>query len=455
MKKIIYTIVVAAAMLFSGCEEFTDAGTPQTQLTGADVFTNVQTAKAALADIYARVREESVVSGTFRGTSNLLATYADEMTFYGVNPAMEAFHNHTVLPSNPNLQAIWSTAYGQIYAINAFLEGLSASEIPENETEPLRGQALFFRAYLHFYLVNMFGDIPYITVTDYQVNSTVSRIPEQEAYNMILADLDEAESLLPLRGAAEERVMIDKSVAEALLARVYLYTENWAAAATYAGRVINYPAYVIEPDVTLAFLKNSSSTIWALHPGLPNFNTKDAKIFVSSVTPPLRSMLWVGFVDSFEPGDLRRTNWIRSFSGASGTYYHSYKYKKTLNTTPSSEYTILFRIEEQYLIRAEAKAHLGDLVGGLQDLNAVRARTGLDPVVAAGQAELLQAIIDERRHEFFTEQGHRWFDLKRTGMANAVMSVVKPNWNISQLLLPLPETELVLNSNLLPQNPGY
>ncbi len=75
--------------------------------------------------------------------------------------------------------------------------------------------------------------------------------------------------------------------------------------------------------------------------------------------------------------------------------------------------------------------------------------------MAGTQAELASAILEERRKEFFTEQGHRWLDLKRTGTADAVLSVKKPGWDSKDVLWPLPENELLLNGNLLPQNTGY
>jgi hypothetical protein len=89
------------------------------------------------------------------------------------------------------------------------------------------------------------------------------------------------------------------------------------------------------------------------------------------------------------------------------------------------------------------------------DLNKIRNRAGLANTSATTKTELLAAIIEERRKEFFTELGHRWFDLKRTGTANIILSSKKPGWDAKDLLWPLPESELLLNGNLAPQNPGY
>src|SRR5690606_19066848 len=109
---------------------------------------------------------------------------------------------------------------------------------------------------------------------------------------------------------------------------------------------------------------------------------------------------------------------------------------------------------EQYLIRAEARAQLSNIAGAQADLNKIRIRAGLGETLASSQNELLTAILQERRFELFTEHGHRFFDLKRTGNLDNVLGS-KPGWNTTDRLFPLPEKELLLNPNLLPQNPGY
>jgi hypothetical protein len=141
----------------------------------------------------------------------------------------------------------------------------------------------------------------------------------------------------------------------------------------------------------------------------------------------------------------------------SGTqsWHYPFKYKERVNTGTSVENSILFRLEEQYLIRAEAKAQLDDITGAQDDLNAIRNRAGLANTVATTQGSLLTAILQERRKEFFTELGHRWFDLKRTGQAAIVLGTTKLGWDLKDLLFPLPSSELLLNPNLLPQNLGY
>ena len=442
--------------VIGSCESFTEIDTPQTELIGTTVFEDVATAEAALADIYARMREGGIASGTSLGGGSLMANYADDMDFYGSNALTEQFNKHTLLTTNTTLLNLWNTSYAQLYAINALIEGVTASgTLAQPDKDRLIGEGLFLRGFIYLYLNNLFGDIPYITGTDYRVNATVSKTPSNQVRQFIIDDLLVAENLLPDNYPSAEHIRVNKAVCQALLARVYLYQENYDQAIAYANLLIDNPAYTIEPNPELVFLKDSPSIIWAFHPGAEGLNTKDASAYNFSSGPPTKPALSANLYNAFEPGDLRKTLWIKIITNSSGTWYRPYKYKQVASTSPSQEYTILLRIEEQYLIRAEAKAMGGDFEAAKEDINAIRTRAGLQGTTAQGQSELLAAILQERRLEFFTEQSHRWFDLKRTGNAASALAPLKPQWQDRDVLLPIPENELLLNENLLPQNNGY
>lgn len=449
-------IIILAIGSLSSCESFIEVDVPQSQLTGPAVFEDVNTATAALVNVYARIREEGMVTGTAFGLSNLMGNYTDELTFYGSNAVLQSFNNHTIVPSNSYIATLWNTSYGQLYDINAIIEGVeSASNITEVDKNKLMGEALFLRAYIHFYLTNCFGEIPYITTTNYLQNSTVSKNSLSEINQSLLQDLSDAEALLPESYPSSERVRANKYVAKAMLARLNLYLGNWGQAELYATDVINNSIYSWELNIQNVFLKENPGIIWALHPGIAGLNTKDARTFVFSAGPPIKPALSLDVMNSFEPNDTRKVNWTRTITSGSQSWYHSFKYKRTLNTGTSQEYTILFRLAELYLIRAEARAEVSNTTQALEDLNKVRNRAGLANSTAITRQQILDAIMQERKVELFTEQGHRWFDLKRTGRAESVLSPIKPNWQNTQFVLPIPEAELLLNSNLLPQNTGY
>jgi hypothetical protein len=156
-------------------------------------------------------------------------------------------------------------------------------------------------------------------------------------------------------------------------------------------------------------------------------------------------------VDAFEPGDLRKSAYLKYHPEGDSGYYYVNKYSDRILLTDRPK---LFRLAEQYLIRAEARAQLGEN-GAAADINVIRKRAGLPPTKASTKSELLEAIAQERFVEFCFE-GDRWPDLKRTGKIDSIMHMYKPDsWQITDQLLPVPSTELGTNPNLNPQNPGY
>ncbi|WP_233530656.1 RagB/SusD family nutrient uptake outer membrane protein [Gelidibacter salicanalis] len=455
---IIFMVTVILGLSLLGCTKFIEVDLPVSQLTGPAVYQDQTTATAALSDIYARLRNNGVLTGNPDGTSMVLGLYTDELAYYGTGTSpLESFFTHGLLPSNTYASSLWSNSYGQVYAANALLEGLENSpEIPKSATHQLQGEALFIRAVLHFYLVNLYGDIPFITTTDYQGNAQVQRLPASEVMAHIIGDLEAADQKLTYGYPAQNRVRANKGAVRALLARAHLYLEQWSLADMYASDIIGQTAlYAVEDDLDAAFLKGSISTIWQLHPGVSGANTLQGKIFSFSSGPPAIAALTQDLVSSFGENDLRGQHWVKSVTQGVQVWYHPYKYKLTENTGVSQEYSIVLRLEEQILIRAEARANLGDSDGAKQDLNTIRNRAGLENTTATTTMQLLAAIQQERKLELFTEFGHRWFDLKRNGMAEAVLSPIKPAWEPKNLLFPLPESELLLNPNLEPQNTGY
>ncbi len=163
-------------------------------------------------------------------------------------------------------------------------------------------------------------------------------------------------------------------------------------------------------------------------------NTLEAQIFVFNFAPPVAVALNPVLVNSFAKEDLRKSAWIRAVSDENSTWYHAHKYKEIEFTPVSKEYSIVFRLAEQYLIRAEARAFQGDLIGAKEDLNKIRHRAGLDNTLAVSQEQILQAVLSERQWEFFSEHAHRFFDLKRLSRLDEKLSSVKPGWNSADAL---------------------
>ena len=439
------------------CESFLEVDLPKSQLAAPAVFEDYSTAEAALLNIYSSIRDKGILTGSGQGISNTLGNYADELaSSEAPNNFSLDFYKNSLLPSNTTVTGFWNASYNQIYAANAILEGAQKSEaLSQIQKNQLQGEAYFIRALLHFYLAELFGDIPYITDTDYKKNSSVLRIPAAALNKKIISDLENSLELLPAQPNDPSRVRPNRYAVQALLSRIYLYAKLYAEASNAASAVLNQEGLYALENPDQAFLLASRETIWQLQAGAAGKNTAEAAYFTFTSVPPPQVSLTASLVNSFEAGDLRRSLWIKSVSKNASVYYHAYKYRENNATPASKEYSIVFRTAEQYLIRAEARAYQGDLIGAKEDLNRIRSRAGLNDTSASTQQEIIDAVLMERRHELFTEQGHRFFDLKRSGKLDSVLEGVKPGWNPTDSLLPLPQNELTLNPNLLPQNPGY
>jgi hypothetical protein len=448
--------ILALATVMCACDSFVDVDLPNSQLTANTVFEEKATANAAMTDIYSKIRDTGLLTGSPSGLSHLLGIYGDEMDFYGALPSGPAFYNNSLIASNPDVKELWNNTYNQIYAANAVIEGVAySSKLSAADCNQLTGEALFVRALLHFYLANIYGDVPYITTTDYAANRVAVRIPVVEVYDNARVDLEQAILFLPEVYLTSDRVRPNKHAAHALLARVNLYAGSWNEASNEASAVLNTTGvYENEQDLDEIFLKESTSTIWQLAPGFSNGNALEALTFNFNEGPPPISALTNDFMSAFTPDDQRKVHWTQSITDGISTWYHPFKYKFGDSGT-FLEYSIILRLGEMYLIRAEARTHSGDLIGAKEDLNTIRHNAGLMDTSAVTQEEILDAILQERRLELFTEFGHRFFDLKRFNKIQSVLSNIKPGWDVHDDLFPIPEAELNLNPNLKPQNPGY
>lgn len=443
--------------LLQSCDEFTQTDMPITELNTVAVFEEMNTANAAMANVYAQLRDNGLLTGKNNGISKEMGLYADELTWYGnSNQSSANFYTNTLIPTHQTVADWWNRGYSQIYATNALIEGVGLSDkLSQAQQDQLIGEAKFVRGLLHFYLLQLYGGIPYVTGTDYTVNKSVKRLPTAEVYDLIIADLEDASGLLPEDYLSPERTRVNSYAAKALLARVYLYAGKWAEAANSASAVLNHTEYYVwETDLNAVFLKESATTIWQYAGRSAIRNTDDGTTFIFTAAPPNSVALTTTLLNAFEAGDQRKLNWTKGVGSGTNVFYHPNKYKKRGAASPQMEYTVVLRLAEQYLIRAEARAHQGDLIGAMEDLNIIRSRAGLDNTTAASEVELLNAILHERQVEFFTEFGHRFMDLKRFG-ALSVALAGKPDWDATEEHLPLPQSELNLNPNLGSQNPGY
>lgn len=452
----ISTITLFSIMLLSlmACRKFVDIDGPKNQVTTGLVFSDSTKANAALAGIYYQIAS----AGNFGLFSGGMTIYtglsSDELTYTATDATIAAFYNNNILPVNDRITQLYYLGYKYVYAANACIEGIAASPgISQVAKDQMIAEARFLRAFSYFNLLNLYGAVPLVTITDHNATRLTGRSDPATVYNQIIDDLRFAQQYLPKDPVIRDRASYH--AATFLLAKVLLFTGRHQEAIAEADKVISSGKFTLESNLNNVFLAASTETIWNTLSVIPAQATYDGLNFIPTTsTARPRYVLTSGLYSAFEGGDNRRTSWVKVNTNAGTPYPYPFKYKIRSTTGTAGENYVVMRLAELYLIRAEAKVSINDNDGGRNDLNVVRKRAGLGNTPVTERPGLLTAIENERKVELFCEWANRWFDLKRTGRAITVLGSLKPNINSNSLLYPIPVRELNANPNLS-QNPGY
>jgi hypothetical protein len=492
-------VSISFALMFSGCKKLVEIDQPTNTISTVTAFTSDAQAASTLAGMYSYMIQggENFSNGA---TTIYMGLAADELNSYAglSNKSDYNFETNKLQfddSSVPNL--FYNPTYKTVYNANNIIDGVAASTsagLSDSSRVELTAEAKFTRAFAFFYLTNIFGDIPMPLTYDFTKTALLPQTTQANVYIQIIKDLQYAQSALPsgYPFSGNQRTRPNKWAATAMLARTYLYEKDWKDAEAQASAVIGNNQFSLLPDLTQVFLKNSGETIWQLEVNsaqnghlleasfagfLPGFPIDWGSLDPASEAYLLDPSTFAGYASNFlpayycsnslssafEPNDLRKTTWtqysltakIAPWNG--NTVWYPYKYDVPIVAgVAATQYYMVLRLAEQYLIRAEARAEQNNLGGAAADLNVIRMRAGLPPTTASNQADLLNAVAQERRVELFAEWGHRWFDLKRTGKATTVLGNLgyKKPFSASQLLFPIPQSELIADPNLK-QNPGY
>ncbi len=298
------------------------------------------------------------------------------------------------------------------------------------------GECCYFRAYLHLCLVTRFGDVPLMRENS---DEKVFRTPQAEVWDFIYEEIGRAVELL---GAPDEGIyFLSSDAAKALKARIALYMGRNSEAAVLAEGIINDARYGLDGYEKIFRAGNNREIIFA---------------FACSTTDGSKITLSTNFYSYNHPNS---GSYVYAPAGDVMTMYSDTDTRKEISVTtlgglnfinkyPSGQTgtdpVIISRLAEMYLISAEAQG----LVKGLPRLNELRAYRGLSPVYPSSEAKYMDSILEERRLELLCE-GHRWYDLVRTGKAVERLGI--QNY---QTKMPIPASEREVNENLT-QNEGY
>lgn len=460
--RLVMITVIIIGITLSACKKLIEIPpNPPDKVSAEGVYANDANAIGALIGLYTNFRAGSYLTSINGGTLSVYTgASADELmpTFSSIH--IDGIYGNNLQTDNGIAAEMWSTGYEGIYQANAFLEGITDNpKLSETFKRQARGEALLTRALYYFNLVNIFGQVPMVKTTDYKVNATLPRSSADAIYSFIIGDLNTSISLLTDTYPTAGRVRPNINAARALLSRVYLYRGQWKAASDMAGLIISSGLYdLVEPN--RVFVDGSREAIWQILTVNPYGQTSEAATLIPYSTTAVPSyVITTDLKNTFDQNaagltDKRQLQWLGTNTVGTVAYLYPAKYKNlSASTTPMEDYMI-FRIGEQYLIRAEALAQQNMLDEARSDLNKIRTRAGLAGTTAVSKEDVLSAVARERQVELFAEWGHRWFDLKRTGKADAVLGPKKTDWQPTDVLYPVPLTEMKTNP-FLDQNLGY
>ncbi|GAA4435922.1 RagB/SusD family nutrient uptake outer membrane protein [Ravibacter arvi] len=370
-----------------------------------------------------------------------------------------------ITAANTLASTLWGNIYSTIYIANFIDENIGkVSRVSQDEKDALVAQANFCRAYAYFIAAYSFGDVPKVTTTDVQTNRAIARAPQSEILALVREQYEAALEKLPERWDADNATLnkqfATKNAARAGLARYYLYQGEWANAEKMATDVINNKLQALDSSyVAVISTEFDAESIFEVaygntssdDPGTSSTGLNNILVGRREVIP---SNSYVAQLINVHAGT--RTATISFSSANQQGRDNGWTVTKYGTPDQGNNNITIFRLAEMYLIRAEARAQQGKISGSsgaLADVNVLRKRAKAPLASFTNQALALSTIETERLYELSFE-GHRWYDLKRTGRLNAVMTAFSQNWNEKYKVWPIPVTEMQTNRNLK-QNDGY
>jgi starch-binding outer membrane protein, SusD/RagB family len=493
--KVIIFLLMTAAMITSlgGCKKFLTKE-PQGLLTAADFPVSASDALLATNATYESMREWFYHSGGYP----ILDIMSDDAR-KGSNPSDQAstvgpYDYFGISPTQDGLDRWWNALYVGVRRANVVIEKVPPISMDTGLRNRYIAEAKFIRALLYFDFVRAWGGVPLITTTSPPLQ--VPRASVQDVYNLIISDLEYAISHLPLKSqySLTDDGRATKGAAEGLLAKVYLFRNDFQNARKFALDVINSGQYSLEPVFTNANGVDGNNGVESVFEiGALSVESTASGGDQYGNTQGVRGSPnkgWgfnrptVDLRNSFEPGDPRYKGTVINLGDtidgiyiagdgdtpdvtkdANGNIIEIECYNRKVwvpgNSTPPNwgHHRRLLRYSDILLMAAEALNENGNPSQALIYVNMVRARARqgnnsiLHDFTTTDQARLRDSIFNERRHELAME-GQRFWDLVRTGRAPALLGPLGFVTGKNEVL-PIPQSEIDISKGSLTQNPNY
>ncbi len=487
MKLKYFFYLIGVILALQSCEDFLDLKPKANGIavnndaSDSIFYKTAAEAEAALAGTYADFKNEYFELDYF-----VIGDAQTDDAYAGAdNPDNFQIDDYEIIATNRNVSRDWSYLYGTIGKTNRIINNVPKAvdpDLTDARKIEMVAEASFIRAFCYFHIVQLWGDAP-LQLKDLQSLSPdtfddvfdqifPAAVAKTAIYAQIILDLETA--VAGTKTTAEHKGIATKGAANALLAKVYATQEpqDWAKVEQYCDAVIGGGYSLLDNYDQLwdNTTENSSESIFEINyfGGIVDHNWG---------TQMFRGIDWKKFnvpsndlVKAFEDeGDDIRLNSSVIFQDVTGKWSDSHwpqnhypfinKYRHFIS--PSDQNYIFIRLADIILLKAEALNEQDDVTGAKALVDQIRDRVDLGGTPANTKEAMKLAIEKERRLELSFE-GHRWFDLKRTGRSIAVINAAKDGtgaslgYNLTEprLIWPLPQAELDKNVNLS-QKPGY
>lgn len=443
-----FIIILLSIFLFGSC----DLLEPEpVNLIIDDLVLNepgdVNAVEIGLYNAFRGMASPKVIAGDFT---------ADMIIHNGTFTQFREFGNKEITSANGAAGALWGSIYRTIYISNFILENLpEVVGVSQLVRDNLMATAHFMRGYAYFVGAYTYGGIPLVTNTSLDENANIPRADMDDVLDQALEDLNTAAELIPVFDTNPAFVSI--WAVYATLARFHLYSENWDQAIDFATDVIESEEFLLSQEFTDIVLDDfpTGSILevgYTLNddPGTSTYGLNNLFEARREVIPSNQAVF---SLTSDESGDRRFTMFFNPEE--LGGIDNGWTVAKYGTADEDNNNIIIFRIAEMYLIRAEANVQLNNLEEAEDDINLLRERANAPLVEFINRTQALQLIENERLYELAYE-GHRWYDLVRTGRIDDVMNAFSANWRSAFEKWPIPIGEIQNNPALQgDQNEGY
>ena len=428
-----------------------------------NVFKNEAGANSALIGLYATLQSRDYYGGYYPMLADLYSDVGNSGGFDNIS--LDEVATLAVTPSNIFMNNTWLALYNTIATANAIIHkvpGITDADFTQEEKNHIIGQALAVRAIAHFDLLRMFGEhwnmasangIPVVTEIQ-TVKDIVDRSTVAETYTSIINDLDDA--LDNILEDDRSQSFINPIAVLAFRARVNLYKGDMAGAIADAEDVIDEGTFYLMDENSFTDIytqRFSAESIFELTFDVQNRSAYNAITYSRSDALRTEVLFFVeeSLNDFFQnrPGDLRANLVNYDPNENSSDILPDGRSQKYRGEATRDNPAYMIRMSEMYLILAEASGYTPEGVDAMNELRLVRGLFPFSSDEFDTDDDYLDAVLDERKAELNFE-GHRMFDLARTGRTNQVLGIED-----FRAIFPIPSREITATKGAITQNPGY